>query len=44
MHVDDSFRDEHLFTISVKTPWFADMENYLATRKLPAHLSPHEKH
>ena len=41
--VDDSFPDEHLFSISVNTPWFADMENYLATRKLPSHLSPHEK-
>jgi hypothetical protein len=41
--VDDSFPDEHLFSLSINTPWFADMENYLATRKLPSHLSPHEK-
>ena len=41
--VDDSFPDEHLFSLSVNTPWFADIENYLATRKLPAHLSSHEK-
>jgi hypothetical protein len=41
--VDDSVPDEHLFSLSVNTPWFADMENYLATRKLPSHLSPHEK-
>ena len=41
--VDDSFLDENLFSISINTPWFTDMENYLATRKLPAHLSPHEK-
>jgi hypothetical protein len=41
--VDDSFPDEHVFSLSVNTPWFADMENYLATRKLPSHLSPHEK-
>jgi hypothetical protein len=41
--VDDSFPDEHLFSLSVNTPWFVDMENYLATRKLPSHLSPHEK-
>jgi hypothetical protein len=41
--VDDSFPDEHLFYLSVNTPWFAYMENYLATRKLPSHLSPHEK-
>jgi hypothetical protein len=43
IHVDDSFPDEHLFFISINTPWFADMEKFLATRKLPAHLSPHEK-
>ena len=43
IHVDDSFLDEHLFSLSINTPWFVDMENYLATRKLLAHLSPHEK-
>jgi hypothetical protein len=41
--VDDSFPNEHLFSLSVKTPWFVDMANYLATRKSPSHLSPHEK-
>ena len=41
--VYDIFLDEHLFSLSINTPWFADMENYLATRKLPPHLSPHEK-
>jgi hypothetical protein len=41
--VDDSFPDEHIFSLSVNTPWFADMENYLDTRRLPSHLSPHEK-
>jgi hypothetical protein len=42
--IDDSFLDENLFSLSVNTPWFVDMENYLATRKLPSHSSPHEKH
>jgi hypothetical protein len=41
--VDDSFPDEHLFSLSVNTPWFVDMENYLTTGKLPSHLSPHER-
>jgi hypothetical protein len=41
--IDDSFPDKHLFSLSVNTPWFADMANYLATRKLPSDLSPHEK-
>jgi hypothetical protein len=42
--IDDSFPDEHLFSLSINTPWFVDMKNYLATRKLPSHFSPHEKH
>ena len=41
--VDDTFPDEHLFAVSIQTPWFADITNYLATGKLPNHLSPHEK-
>jgi hypothetical protein len=41
--VDDSFPDEHIFSLSINTPWFADMEDYLETRKLPSHLSPHER-
>ena len=41
--VDDTFPDEHLFFVSVQTPWFVDIANYLATGKIPIHLSPHEK-
>ena len=41
--VDDTFPDEHLFVVSVQTPWFIDIANYLATGKIPNHLSPHEK-
>ena len=41
--VNDTFPEEHLFFVSVQTPWFAKIANYLATRKLPNHLSPHEK-
>jgi hypothetical protein len=41
--IDDSFPEKHHFSLSINTPWFADMENYLATRKLQSHLSPHEK-
>ena len=40
---DNTFPDEHLFVVSVQTPWFADIANFLATGKLPNHLSPHEK-
>ena len=39
----DEFPDEHLFTISTHTPWFTDIANYLATGKLPQHLSSKEK-
>ena len=41
--VDDTFPDEHLFVVSIKTPWFADIANYLVTGKIPAHLSSYEK-
>jgi hypothetical protein len=43
IHVDDIYPYENVFSISLNTMWFEDMENYLATRKLLAHLSPHEK-
>jgi hypothetical protein len=41
--VDDNFPYEHLFAISTKSPWFADISNYLASRNLPQHLSSKEK-
>jgi hypothetical protein len=41
--IDDSFPDDHLFSLSVNTPWFSNMVNYLDTRKLPSHFSPHKK-
>ena len=41
--INDDFPDEHLFAVSTHVPWFADIENYLATGKLPSHLSPHLK-
>ena len=42
-NVDDSFLDEHLSVFSTKIRWFVDIANYLATGKLPQHLSPREK-
>ena len=41
--VDDQFPDEHLFVVAVKTPWYADVENYLAVGKLPRHLMVREQ-
>ena len=37
--INDSFPDENLFTVFFKTPWFADMANYLATGNLPPYFS-----
>jgi hypothetical protein len=41
--VVDTFPDENLFAIFVKTPWFADIANYLSTGKFPPHFSAKEK-
>ena len=41
--VEDNFPDEYIFSVSTKSPWFADIANYLATGKLPSYLSPREK-
>ena len=41
--VEDSFPYEHLLVVSTYSPWYANVTNYLATRKLPAHLSKREK-
>ena len=35
----DSFPDEHLFAISVITPWHADIANYLSLGQLPPSMS-----
>ena len=41
--VDDHFPNEHLFFVSIESSWFADIANYLFTRKTPPHLSTPEK-
>ena len=38
--VEDKFPDEYLFAVTVKTPWYEDIANYLVTGKLPSHLFP----
>ena len=40
---EDSFYDEHLFTVSSYSPWYANIANYLAMGRLLAHLSKQEK-
>eukprot|EP00253_Pinus_taeda_P032177 PITA_32177 len=41
--VDDQMLDEHLFSISVLSPWFVDIANYLVSTQFPPHLSSKEK-
>ena len=41
--VDDQLLDEHLFAISVVSPWFVDISNYLVAGKLPPNISFMEK-
>jgi hypothetical protein len=41
--IEDVFSIENLFALSIKIPWFIDIDNYLATRTLPQHLSPRER-
>lgn len=41
--ISNSFPDEHLFLISVITPWYVDIDNYLPTWKLPPHFISREK-
>ena len=37
------FPDENLFSISIQSPWFADIANYLSSGNLPPHFSSREK-
>eukprot|EP00253_Pinus_taeda_P032504 PITA_32504 len=41
--VDDQMPDEHLFSISILSSWFADIANYLVSAQFPLHLSSKEK-
>ena len=41
--VEDHFLNENLFVVTVRTPWYNDIENYLAIGKLPKHLTLNER-
>jgi len=41
--IDDKLLNENLFTISILSPWFADIENYLVSTQFPPNLSSKEK-
>lgn len=43
MDIEDSFQDEHIFSKSTYSPLYANIYKFLATGKLPCHLSPREK-
>ena len=36
--IEDTFLDEHLFHIEIHTPWYANISNYLATKKMPPYF------
>ena len=40
---EDSFPGELIFAVSTKPLWYANIANYLATRKVPPHLSHREQ-
>ncbi len=37
--IDDTFPDEYLFHIGIKTPWYVDIANYIAPNKIPKNFS-----
>jgi len=41
--VSENFLDEHLFAITTKAPWFADIANYLSSGTLPSHFTNKHK-
>eukprot|EP00253_Pinus_taeda_P005499 PITA_05499 len=41
--IEDDFPDEHIFAVSANTLWYADIANYIATGKVPCHLSYKEQ-
>ena len=41
--MDDQLPDEHLFSISTISPWFADIANYLVAGRLPPNISFRER-
>eukprot|EP00253_Pinus_taeda_P006951 PITA_06951 len=43
VEVEDPFPDEHLFVVTMKTLWYANVVNYLVVGKLPKHLMPFER-
>ena len=43
LHLQETFPDEYLFSISVTIPWYANIVNYLVTNEFPTDLSKAQK-
>ena len=41
--IEDTFPDEHLFHIATHTPWYVEIENYIAKKRLPSHFSHNKR-
>ena len=41
--IEDSFPDEHIFSISTNPLWYVDIAKYIATEKVPHHFSYREQ-
>ncbi|MBZ2164388.1 hypothetical protein, partial [Alteromonas stellipolaris] len=41
--INEFFPDEQLFLL-MREPWFADIVNYLVTKKMPAEWSRHDRY
>jgi hypothetical protein len=41
--IEYNFPDEHLFAVYANTPWYVYIANYLASGKVPRHLSYKEQ-
>ena len=39
IEIAEIFHDEHLFMLSIQTPWYADIGNYLACGVMPFEFS-----
>ena len=39
LHLQETFPNEHLFSINMTMPWYANIVNYLVTNEFPTDLS-----
>ena len=41
--IEENFHDEQLFLLSIQTPWYADIVNYLACGVVPPEFNYHQR-